>query len=270
MSPDDPSPHEVPFDDEFAQDTVAAPPAAPPVRPTTSTAQWRKFSLSNIGIFIDRWGDVIEGRAELADSIRADVYQTLRDKHMPDVRVEPVKANVGFLSENRPYIITTTSPGVTTAIYIARHGKDLYVSWRTHVRGVINWRLLAVLAAMALLPTLCISPCLFVANLATSITNPFGNGPNLGSIGSAIAPLIGIGFGFFLTELLLVALAGYFFRGNFLIFFFVEPTIFDAEDVAAMSLSAHKAIQNAVEKAGVHASLLAKTTFRAGRKSEQL
>lgn len=244
--------------------------AAPASRPTEATFKATKnFNVNGMGIFIDRWGDVIDSRAEAAQTIRNSVLQNLQDRNMPNIQIEPVKANAGMLSgEERPYIITTTSPGVTTAIYIAAHGKDLYVSWRTHVRGVFNLRLLAILAALAIVPTLCASPCLAIGGVVNSLNQPFGGGGGV-NIGNVIGPILGAGIGFFIFELLLVAAAGYFFRGNFLAFFFVEPSVFDAEDVAAMSLTVHRSIQDAVKKAGIEASmLLSKTEFKGGRKSE--
>jgi hypothetical protein len=235
-------------------------PSAPSFAPT------RNFNLGNLGLYIDRWADVIEGRADLADTVRANVLQALRDRNLPDIQVEPVKATASLLSESRPYIVTTTSPGVTTAIYIARHGRDLYVSWRTHVRGVWNRKLFIILAGLALVPTLCVSPCLLITNAVSNLTSPFGGG---GGTNIPILAVLPAAIAFFVFELLLVALAGYFLRGDFFAYFFVEPTVFDAEDVAAMSLTVHKVVQDAVKKSGVETALLAKADFKGGRKSEQ-
>jgi hypothetical protein len=223
-----------------------------------------KLNLHKTGVFIDRWADTVEGKSELAETIKANLLKQLREKNMPDIRIQPTNVNVGMFSKTRPYIIATTNPGVTTAIYVAAHGKDLYLSWRTHVRGVLNTRLLMMLAAAAGMPTLCLSPCLLIGNVASSFFS-FSEV----DAGGIFAPALGIFIGFFMFEVIMIALAGYFIRGDFFAYFFIEPTIFDAEDITATNLVIHKAMEKSIESAGLDPAILRpKPDIRSGRVSE--
>jgi hypothetical protein len=58
-------------------------------------------------------------------------------------------------------------------------------------------------------------------------------------------------------------------RGNFMAFFFIEPNIFDAEDITAMSLSTHKSILRALDTTGIDITKLRlKRDFKGGRLGE--
>jgi hypothetical protein len=60
-------------------------------------------------------------------------------------------------------------------------------------------------------------------------------------------------------------------RRNFFRYFYVEPNLFDADDITAMSLSAHKSLIRALDKAGIDASKLRlKQSFKGGRWEEEL
>ena len=237
----------------------------PKLKSPVSFSPTGSINLHHMGLFIDRWADIIEGKSELAESIRVNLLQQLRDKNMPDIQIKPISANVGILSGDRPYIIATTSPGVTTAIYVSAHGKDLYLSWRTHVRGVINKRLLIMMAAAAGMPTLCLSPCLLIGNVVNAFVS-LGSDVNVGNI---FAPALTVCLGFFGFEIVLLALAGQLLKGDPFAYFFVEPSIFDAEDVAAMNLAIHKTLVKATETAGIDPAILRpKPDVRGGRVSE--
>lgn len=254
---------------EKAQDAGLAPRTPEPSAQATTSRTHISVNINGMGILVDRWAEIIEGKADIAETVRNSLIKILQSKKMPDIRIRLVTGTLGITSLNaqrRPYIIAETEPGVKTAIYVAPHGNDLYVSWRTHVRGVINTKLLSILAVTAATPTLCLTPCLLIGSI---VGGTFGTGRF--DLGGSLAPFFGVFMGFLLFEALIVALAGFFLRGDFLAYFFVEPTIFDAEDVIALSLSVHKGLQKAVAETGTSVKAWeSKTNFKSGRKSEAL
>ena len=68
-----------------------------------------------------------------------------------------------------------------------------------------------------------------------------------------------------------LAVAGKFFKGSYTAYFFIEPNIFDAEDISEMSLAAHYSILRSLDKAGIDTSKLRiKQKFTGGRKGEDI
>ena len=63
---------------------------------------------------------------------------------------------------------------------------------------------------------------------------------------------------------------GVVFKGDFRAYFFVEPNIFDAEDITAMGLSAHKSIIRSLDSTGDIdiTELRLKQNFKGGRSAE--
>jgi len=54
-----------------------------------------------------------------------------------------------------------------------------------------------------------------------------------------------------------------------LAYFFIEPNVFDAEDITAMSLSVHKSVLRALDSAGIDSSKLRlKQDFKGGRRDQ--
>jgi hypothetical protein len=65
--------------------------------------------------------------------------------------------------------------------------------------------------------------------------------------------------------------AGRVLRGSAWVFFIIQPNVFDAEDITAMSLSAHKSILRALDGSGIDISKLRlKQTFKGGRRGEEV
>src|SRR5574341_1171942 len=122
-----------------------------PVAPPQSIAQAPSFptvNVNSLGLFIDGWGDIIEDQGARTLEIQDEVYTFLANRHMPEVHINRIKGMVGLLAfdrSKRNYIITATYPGATTTIYISPHGKDLYVSWATYVKAMLNLKLLMLL-----------------------------------------------------------------------------------------------------------------------------
>lgn len=243
--------------------------ATPPKRPN--------IPLNQIGFFIDGWADLVENGNEHTSKVQEEVYQILTSRNMPDVEVKRATGSVGMLSfdtSRRDYTITTTHPGATTTVYIAPHGNDLYVSWATYIRPILNKKLFLILLAIAVGPGLCVILSAFAGSL-TNIGRSLSESP-IGGAGTLVGTLVTLaccgGFvlyvilAIFAFETVVVGMASYFVKGNAITFFLIEPSVFDADDIAAMSLSVHKSILKALDKIGIDTShLRLKQQFKRGR-----
>lgn len=231
-------------------------PPQQPIPPTTQpgttspTPPPNSINVNALGYFLDGWADIIEGMGEKVETVRANVLNELHNREMPEIQVSKMTGIVSVASnQRRPYLITTTAPGATTAINISKHGKDLFVSWKTFIRPVINQSVIFATLGICILLGIIIN---------------VGGGPSFsfgGWISSTILLAILAG--------LILGFGGRIFKGSFLAFFFVEPNIFDADDITAMGLSTHKSILRALDGAGIDVSKLRlKQEFKGGRRDE--
>jgi hypothetical protein len=206
-----------------------------------------RININKLGSFLDGWAELIEGKGAKAEKVREEVLKLLQSREMPDVETANKE---GYVTEaygsRREYVITSTFPGVTTAIYIAQHGKDLYASWRSYMRLILNTQLLIILGGIS-----------FMFGFIYMANNPSSGGLSL----------FGSWIGGFVLLCVLVGAAGYAIKNNVLTYFFVEPNYFDIDDVTAMNLSVHYSVLRALDKAGIDsAKLRLKQDFKAGRR----
>ena len=132
--------------------------------PRYTFSQLQLINLESLGYFLDGWADLIEGMGSKADQIRTDVIQNLTNRDMPEITITPRKGYIGLTSlEKRDYGVAETPPGATTTIYIAQHGKDLYVSWRSFIRPVLNQQTLLIMLGF----------CIFLGLLTGGIQEDF-------------------------------------------------------------------------------------------------
>lgn len=329
---------------------------------------------SQLGRYMDGWADLIEGMGTEAERIRALVLGDLNERNMPDVEVRDVHMEEGFITfkKHREYVITTTFPGVTTTINVARHGTDLFASWRTYIRTTINWEFMAVYCGIAVILAIVINHLIQGSSLA--MLSPVGTDSrdllgDLKSAGMMALSWVGTAFGIyvvlvfletsvessekqnlsvfrqlrrklltvlqnhpdfipnselrkrllasylllslmlaffvlvmfggfrvandsvslweygksllgpivlyaipvFLSILIVAIFAGILFKQNIFAFILKEPSVFDQEDIAAMSLTVHKTLLRALDTAGIDVSKLRlKGEFRAGRRGEKI
>ena len=236
----------------------------------TKTIQVAKsVNVNSLGFFLDGWADLAEGYGNKADEVRDEVYRSLKNREMPEVEVERVDGTVGIGKGQRPYNVTTTFPGVTTAIYIGKHGKDLLVSWYTYIRPVLNWRVITVLVVIAAFIGL------RAGGGAITAARGFSEGFFEGLISGTQAFLLGVftflgvGLGALVFELGILSVLGFFITRDPFWAFVIQPNVFDADDIVAMSLSAHKSILKALDKVGLDTALLrGKQTYRRRRNED--
>jgi hypothetical protein len=228
------------------------------------TAQISNINVHTLGEFLDGWADVIEGMGDKVDDVRDKVVSQLQARNMPDVQI---KKQLGIVSsmkrQGRQYVITTTYPGATTAIYIGKHGQDLYVSWRTFHKPIWNIILLLAIVAIPGFVGCSCSIASFVMRGDFSLLS--SSTANMLTVSLCCSSFLAI----LVTEILLLMLIGKVVKGDPWAYFQIEPSLFDADDIIAMSLSVHKSLIRALDNAGIDVSKLRiKREFQGGRKGE--
>lgn len=157
-----------------------------------------------LGYYLDGWADLIEGMGAKAAAVHSGVIDQLNQREMPDIEVGETDVQEGFFSDlHRSYVTTKTYPEARTLIYIEKHGKDLYTSWRSFIRPSINWRLIGTYAIVALFMSLFYGFILFILFML-SIGNQILSAWNARPFFSAFLNwiLVGVGIAFALLFLI--------------------------------------------------------------------
>jgi hypothetical protein len=224
----------------------------------TSNQDWNTNSVFTLGLFsypLDGWADLIEGQGGKEEKVRKDVFDSLVEREMPEIKVEKkfAKPKVIGSSEQRKFLVTSTAPGASTMVYVAKHGKDLFVTWRTFIKPVLNWKVLAGMVGVAwILGSLAFFVALFNTRFITAFQTSFT-----------------IGVALIILQIIILLILGAQIKGYSLAFFFVEPTYFDVDDITAMSFSAHYSILRALDKAGIDTTKLRlKREYKTNRRGD--
>jgi hypothetical protein len=241
-------------------------------------------NVNRLGYFIDGYSELIENMEDKVDVVQTEVHRLLIEREMPDIKVGLAKGHVGVTSQmmgnTRNYITTTTYPGVTTTVYIGKHGKDLYVSWSTFIKRIPNWLLLGLILAWSSFmgftaSATVIATSIKINQVAYDIQTEVqgllnGSGFSGSEENRDIEPLIrpftiAIFTLFWLATITLfwfagilstLIILGYYLLQDPLYFLTVHPNRFDADDIVAMSQSVHKSLLKALDKIGIDTSRL--------------
>ena len=197
---------------------------------------------SELGFYLDGWSELVDNMSSLEDQVRQALLQDLERRQMPAIQIS---SRWGFSkllgSEKRPYLLLQKRPGITTTMYVGAHGTDLYVSWRTYIKPVIN--ILTILG-------------LIIFGVIFDSLLPDIDGGLIGGI---------------IVGALLLVIAGSTSHRNPYKYFQANVTIIDAEDITALNLSAHYSLLRALDQTGVDTSKLRiKNKFSSGRKGEEI
>ena len=238
------------------------------------------IKINKLGLRIDGWADLVEGAGGKASEGLQAIAKTMEQRGMPTVAIKPDNATPNTLSgQRRPYVLVEMPNGASVTVYLGKYGSDLYASWDLYIRPKLEIRTIIIILAIALLAILPGTICGLVSSLsllgqAGNLLNPLsaygGGSTNLG--GAYFAGILGnlcLGsFGFLSMAIFiafLVAVVGYFAKGNALAFFIKELTAFDASDIGAMSLAVHKSVVLALDSIGINVKTLRlKEVFKAG------
>ena len=219
----------------------------------TTLKPQKNVNLDQLGNFLDGWADLAEGMGDKVAKVQETVFNQLQGKQMPDIDLDPIQGQVGLMgNDKRDYLLAETYPGLKTLVTIRKHGPDLYVGWRSFLHLTFNWNSLKWLGGIA-------------AGLGI-LLGGFGFGSRFSFIGFLITTVVFIAIGAGL-----MAIAGQYLRGDKLYFFFVQPNLFDQEDISALNLSVHATLIRALDESGIDISKLRiKQKFNAGRRGDDI
>lgn len=217
-------------------------------------------NVNNLGYFLDGWTELVEGMASDASKVHLMIFDALTEKAMPDVKVEQVRGTTGLFNfEERVHTINSTHPGATTTVYVSPHSSDLLISWSSYLRPIANKKLWLLMIVSSIVIGVMGSCPYAMSGISFPEIEAFQDFQVW--VQSAIFTLaLGCGLSTAITvfaiELFIVLLLGHLVRGMPNYYFFVEPTVFDAYDVAGMNLTIHKTILSILDQLGVDKALL--------------
>ncbi len=215
------------------QKQAVYPPPPPPVR-TSPT-------LEQLGAWKDGWADLVPGEASKAAEVEREFVESLKSRDIPMVMVEKVEFSSKF---NKNEYLVVRNPGGAVTVQINHRGNDLSLNWALYTKHVPNWRMIAILVAIAFLAS-------FLNSLGTFNFGIFFVNWVFGTL-SWLMPVA-----------VLALIAGYVWKGSFWYFFLENVGEIANEELTLLTLAVHQSILSAVSKVGVDAgSLRQKFSFR--------
>ncbi len=229
-------PQEMPPQQPMVYPPSPPPPPPPPPAPAVP-------ALENLGAWKDGWADLIAGAASKAGDLENFFVEDVKARDIPMVMVEKVEFASKF---NKKDYLVVRNPAGMVAVQIGPSGNDLSMSWSLYVKHIPNWRMIAILAAIA---------------FAVSFLNALGTY----SFGIFFVNWVFGTFGWLMPVAVLALIGGYVWKGSLWYFFLENPGEMANDELTALTLAIHQSLQSAVEKAGFDATLLRKKpSFWAG------
>ncbi len=200
---------------------------------------------------------LINGQGERADVLRDFVAARFGRREIPAATIESVKlVRQGVLVDTRPYFLIRR--GLTTAgLYIARFGKDLYVSQVTYFKGPIS-SMRVLFLAVALLFVF-IYPVISSNAFSQIGVSLFGGiGGDLQNLMFAVCCLGPIYLVDWLALSLLALFSGYKYltEKDVLAALRVPPNEFDMDDTVALEKSVEQTVREALDDVGIEQRLM--------------
>ena len=213
-------------------------PAAPPPPPAPAAP-----TVESLGAWKDGWADLIAGEASKAEDVEKDFVENIKKRNIPMVMVEKVELASKF---NKANYLLVRKPNGVVAVQINPCGNDLSLSWSLYTKHVPNWRMLAILAGIA---------------FVVSFLNALGTF----NFGIFFVNWVFGTFGWLMPVAILALIGGYVWKGSFWYFFLENPGDIANDELTALMLAVHQAIQSAVDNAGLDSGALRKkSTFKIG------
>lgn len=206
-------------------------------------------SYAQFGEVVDMWGDLIEGYGMQAEDFFKSFHTIMVERKMliDKTRWHELSAG-GFNAPTRSMQFYYREP-VTIAVYVARQGVDLYVSWRVFVRGGISIVKVIALMTLGLITAIPFS--------RENVSQLFGEEimVNLGMLISTIFIVWFVLFSF-------VSVYGIFFRQGDNLSLLREPFHeLHHDDVISLSQAVHRSIIAAADGVGIDITKLQPREF---------
>jgi hypothetical protein len=200
---------------------------------------------------------LINDQGAQADALHDIVAARFERREIPEASVAPVKlVRQGVLVDTRPYFLIRR--GLTTAgLYVARFGKDLFVSQVTYFKGPISTMRILIVVAMSLFAVL--YPVILnqaSGQVSASLFGGFGD-----SLGSLMLLACCLGPFYLMNWLalgILVLFSGYKYLTDkdILAALRVPPNEFDIDDTVALEKSVEQTVREALDAVGIEQRLM--------------
>lgn len=235
-------------------------------------ASARRIGFWDLGEKVDGYSDIADGMASYVSAIRDNLLADLKRRNMPNIELAQGDIHISYgIQKVRTCTVAFRKPGAETIAYIGEHGTDLYVSWHTFVKRVLNVRLLVIAV------TICFGLGMVAAWLSAGMVGLIGlaSGDLRPAFANGLftaACCLGVVFiNAIFAAILVLGIAGWVMRGDPTAFYFVEANFFDFDDVKAMSITMHRSLLRAYDEAGLDVTKLRiKERFKGGRKDDEV
>lgn len=241
------------------------------VRPTKWATTTSGRNTLAMGDHFDGWADLLDETGEKADELTQVFQQRMLQRETPNVSLQTsALSDTRLMGGQRPYHFIDNRSGATMAVYIGKFGRDLYMAWDLWLRPLPNLLVILGVIGLALLLAFNGVQGTFGGFQPNNSNNPFGNPNPLAMFASP-----GLILGFFIANTIfnmiwigfLVGLAGKFLRGSWTAFYVRQLTLFEINDITAMTMAVHSSLLQAADAVGISTQLLRpKQQFRGGRR----
>lgn len=261
-----------------AQLSSPTPPLSPPTNPYGPTTGSNPHGTG--GAAFNIWGPfaglgsrgrhsawLLDNLGQRAEELVQNVSNRFQERSIPDTQIGWRQlTGQGVLVEQRRFFFLRR--GITTvALYVNQHGRDLYISVVTYVKGPISNVRVAILALMLLFQLYFMFG---FANTATGILNSFGSsllggygGANAGALLPIMLCCIGP-LGMINTLALAVGLIASVYawlkNKDFLSLLRTPPNEFQVDDIIALEKSVEETVRQSLDAIGIDADLMTDAT----------
>ncbi len=200
---------------------------------------------------------LINDQGDRAEALRDVVAARFERREIPGATLEPVKlVRQGVLVDTRPYFLIRR--GLTTAgLYIARFGRDLYVSQVTYFKGPLSSMRVLLLVASLLFAL--IYPLIYSNAFSRISLNPFsgigGDLLGLTFLSCCLGPIYLLNW-LALGILEIFTLYKWLTEKDALAALRVPPNEFDVDDTVALEKAVEQTVREALDEVGIEQRLM--------------
>lgn len=203
-------------------------------------------------ILLDTWADIVEGYADKAREFKETFQQYMSDKNITRLSSESdFLTATGFGAPQRLMSFYKRNP-VSIAVYVAKQGDDLYVSWRAFVESKVSFNRLSAVAGITLLMAILFRYVL--GGLGMNLIDYFRYALSYPS--SYIPFILSTWFALFVAILLIMGVIGWWRGGDFLTLLRHRIHELHYDDVMSLTAVIHKTIIATADSLGIDTAKL--------------
>ncbi len=198
---------------------------------------------------------LLDDVGEKAEVLHKTIHHRFNQRQVPASQMDwTTLVAKGLLVEQRPFFLIQR--GITTvALYIARFGKDLYISQVTYIKGPFSNIRIALVGLMLLFWLY------FVTGYRAALTNSFsfdvfGGGAQIPFFLLCVMGPLGVLNNLSLLTLLLYSCYKWVQEKDFLAFFRQRPNEFEFDDMVALEETVEETVRQSLTVTGIDANLM--------------